>query len=192
MAERLDIERRMREKIYIIDYMEREINGNRLPSNLQVLRVFFYNHRHIKLNVPESAVLVLNEVKIFWTKARLPVQSDQRCLNKIKGLFEKWRILKKSSNRQTEIQQRNDNDFKQLLSELFDISLADVLSRTDVFEEDKQFLILQRENGRKAYIAKVDKSLQEKTGNHEKRIEEEESWRRRVYEEQKHAAVIQF
>lgn len=189
MASGLDIERRLRENIYIIDYMDREITGSRLPSNLQVLRVFFYNHRHLKVSVQESAVLVLKEVKSFWTKARLPVRKDQHCLAKIKDLFGKWRNLQRGSSRQSETQVRNENDFKQLLSELFDIASADVFSRTDVFEEDKKFLMLQREKGRKGYMAEVDESLQEKIEKREKRIEEEVR-RRRVHEEKKHAGML--
>lgn len=81
--------------IYLIGDVETQICGNQLPSNEQVLKVLFYNTRevHPREDIRVSAKLVIDEVKIFWEKARLPVQTQSRCIEILLALHEQWRSL---------------------------------------------------------------------------------------------------
>lgn len=59
----------LRDNIYLVDHLTNEIDGSKLPSDMQVLRTLFFNLRVVKLNIRDSAKLVIKEVFIFWEKA---------------------------------------------------------------------------------------------------------------------------
>ena len=73
---------KLRKKVFLVEFEEQQIIGSKLPSNLQVLRVLLYNMRYIKLSLRLKAHLVVDEVKVFWTKANLPIRDHQRCVGK--------------------------------------------------------------------------------------------------------------
>jgi len=70
----LAYELRDQTKIYLIGDDANQIIGSKLPSNMQVLKVLFYNLRKVKLNVRKSCSLVLKETIVFWEKARIPTR----------------------------------------------------------------------------------------------------------------------
>lgn len=91
----------LRDKIYLVYHYTNEITGSKLPSNIQVLRTLFFNLRIVKLNVRDSAKLVIKEVLIFWEKARIPTKTDKICINKVEMLYNEWRELQKHAGRTT-------------------------------------------------------------------------------------------
>ncbi|XP_050523024.1 uncharacterized protein LOC126895328 [Daktulosphaira vitifoliae] len=149
---------RSRDKIYLINYNENQIVGSKLPSNIEVLRVIFYNMRKVKLNLRTSAHLVIKEVEVFWEKARIPVRKFQRCIDKLESLYLEWRNLNKSSKRTSLIHENKEKDFIGKFNELFDISHANAMEIMTI-EEDKLFLMCQRDKETKVCMASSDYNL---------------------------------
>ena len=67
----------------LVGYISNQIVGAKLPSNWQVLRIFFYNVRVVKLTTKESAILVIQEVSIFWQKAQIPTKRPDHCVERL-------------------------------------------------------------------------------------------------------------
>lgn len=142
--------------IYLVGPINFSITGSKLPSNKQVLQVLFYNTRNVKLNLKESASLVIREVMIFWEKARIPTRQLQHCVTKLLKLHEEWRNLQKNAHRAKISFKERENLFVNNLDNLFDIAHAEVMTKLRI-EEDKQFLLAQRQPGRVGCLGAVDK-----------------------------------
>lgn len=144
--------------IYLIGSVQNQIIGSKLPSNRQVITVLFYNLREVKLNLRESAKLVIKETVIFWEKARIHTREQHHCISKLEALYQQWRDLQKLSKRTSETQKNKISDFIDKLDDLFDISHANVLNMIQN-EEDKKFLLLQRQKGRPGCMLGADYKL---------------------------------
>jgi hypothetical protein len=57
----------LRDKIYLVDHYNNGITGNKLPSNIQLLRIYFFNLCIVKLNLRYDAKIVMKEA-LFWEK----------------------------------------------------------------------------------------------------------------------------
>lgn len=164
---------RSNDKVFLVGYQKHQITGAKLPSNRQVLAVLFFNIRQVKLNVSESANLVIRECIIFWEKARIPTKSLPNCVKKLLNLYQVWKQLQKNANKKGKIFKEREEEFKQKLENLFDIAHADAFKIMKI-EEDKIFLKQQREQGRKGCMVGVDKALAEKENRkREREISEE-------------------
>jgi len=75
---------RMHDEVYLVGNVNNQIVGSKLPSIKQVLSMLFYNLRHVKLNLRESARLVFKETVLFWQEARIPVRDEQHFILKLK------------------------------------------------------------------------------------------------------------
>jgi hypothetical protein len=82
----------------------------------------------------------------------------QIALKKLKKLYEEWRKLDKNKTRTTELQKTHENKFEEQLDNLFDISHANALNLIKI-EEDKQFLLRQREKSRPGCMLGTDMKL---------------------------------
>lgn len=145
----------VRGKIYLIKDYANEITGSKLPSNLQVMKTLFFNIRVVKLNVRDSARLVIREVMVFWEKARIPTRDEKHCINKVMDLYKEWRLLQKHAGRTTVKHKQSEELFTDKFDNLFDIAHTDALILISI-EEDKQFLINQRKKGRAGYMYGID------------------------------------
>lgn len=145
----------LREKIYLINNHSNKISGGKLPSNLQVLKTLFFNMRVVKLNLRESARLIIREVLIFWDKARIPVRLEKHCISKVEALYNEWRTLQKHAGRNTPSHKEKEALYTSKFNDLFDVSHADAL-RMMKFETDRQFLINQRKKGRIGFMYGID------------------------------------
>lgn len=146
---------RQKDTIFLIGHMSHQITGSKLPSNCQVLRSLFYNIRQVKLNNKEAARLTIKEVLIFWEKAKIPTKDVQHCVAKLEKMYAEWRKLQKSAKRTASATQtQKEKEFKSSFDDLFDVAHQDALTKTA--EEDKQFLLLQREKGRSGCMGGVD------------------------------------
>lgn len=141
-----------------------------------MLSVLFYNLREVKLNVSESANLTVRECIIFWEKARIPTRPIQHCVKKLIDLYSSWRTLQKNSKKQQDIFKRREKEFEDSLDNLFDIAHADAFQLIKI-EEDKLFLLRQREPGRVGYLGGIDKKLSEKEEKVREKQEKEEKRR---------------
>lgn len=155
--------------IYLIGSMEHQIVGSKLPSNRQVLSTYFYNIRVFGLSKNESARIVINEVFVFWDKARIDRSAEWYCIKKLEKLHEQWDKIRKSHAKNKKEQ---EDAFLNSFDDLFDIAARDAL-KTMKNEDSKQFLIAQRKKGREGCLLGVDRKGQEKEEKKMKRLEDE-------------------
>ncbi|KAG0726492.1 hypothetical protein GWK47_004318 [Chionoecetes opilio] len=135
---------------------EPDILGARLPSREQVFLFFMYQHHVFKKTVPDSVSATSEKLKAIWGKAKLTTKTDANIRKNVKNLFEEYQALKKDRNRITDGAELKRKIWKGDLEDLFDISSADVLERRDILDEDKSFLISQREDRSSSSMAGVD------------------------------------
>lgn len=158
------------------------ITGAKLPSIRQVLQVFFHNVRFVKAageNARAMALLTINAVKIFWQQARIPMQYESRCVDKLIKLYEHYREIQKTApEKRSDAKKMVAQTFVNSLDDVFDIASNDAL-QTMRIEEDKQFLIMQRQKGRPGCMAGVDMALYEREMRSLKRIEKEQERKRK-------------
>ena len=114
-----------------------------------------YNTRIVKLDLRSSAKLVVEEVSIFWQKAKIPTKDVYRCIDKVLSLHKKWSDLQKHSSRISGTHTKRETEFCEKLNDLFDIAHAGALDMMKC-QEDKEFLLKQREKGRVGSMSGVD------------------------------------
>lgn len=114
--------------------------------------------REVKLNLHDSASLVIDETLIFWKKARIPTQDRSDCIKKCKKLYETLRNLEKHKTRQSESCRQKERQFEEGLNDLFDIAHANALNIITI-KEDKEFLLMQRRKGRPGCMLGIDRKL---------------------------------
>lgn len=158
MASTSGVQSRTKDKIFLVGYPIHQITGCKLPSNRQVLCVLFYNLRAVKLTVRESAKLAIREVFIFWEKARIPTKHEQDAITKLEKLHAEWRTLQKDRKKTSETVKNKFKQFVEKLDDLFDIAQQDALALMKS-EEDKAFLVKQRQKGRPGSMTGVDLKL---------------------------------
>jgi hypothetical protein len=146
-----------------------EITGSKLPSNCQVLRRFFHLHYTDKQTIQASATTTTREVLLFWEKAKIPTRQDCHIINKIKDLHSTWQLLKKSASRRTEVQQRKEEAFVEVFNDIFDIAHADASTLIKI-PEDREFLLAQREKGRRGCMGSIDTKLARKEDRRQQRV----------------------
>lgn len=163
--------------LYLIHHTEYQILGAKLPSNQQVLAVFLHN-RQLGFSIEDSAILVVREIEIFWSKARIPTSYSSYCRIKVIKLHEEWLKLKKGTyTHKSSKHDHKEKEFKDKLDDLFDIAHSNALN---VLKGDaKEFLLSQRKKGRVGSLAGIDKKGEEKEAKQLKRTEEEEKRRRK-------------
>lgn len=136
------------DSVYLLGSVcDQVICGGKLPSNRQALSVLFFNIRNVKLTLRDSSALVIDEIFIFWQKARIPTRRKDHCVKQLENLHGDWRKLQKGSSRKSEIQKQNENKFIDKLDDLFDIAHLNAESLI-TNEQDRQFLLMQRQKGR--------------------------------------------
>ena len=86
------------------------------------------------------------------------MRTEQHSIRKLELLHTKYCKLKKNSKRQSETQKINEAEFINDLDNLFDVAHMNALSLITI-EEDKDFLIAQREKGRRGCMISVDSAL---------------------------------
>lgn len=177
--------------IYLVGHPSSQIVGSKLPSIQQVLSVFFYNMREVKLNINESSKLVIKEVSVFWQKARIPIKAEQHCISKLQKYYYEWRDLQKLQHRKTETQQKKNEQFISTLNDLFDIAQADALNIMKI-EEDRSFLISQRQKNRPGSMLGVDLKITRKEERAAERLKVFEENRKRTYSEMEIASELNY
>ena len=75
-------------------------------------------------------------------------------------MYHKWRALQNHSKRKSSTKKQNVSEFSDEMDDLFDISHANALDMV-TNEEDKQFLLIQREKGRPGCMLGTNKKLAE-------------------------------
>lgn len=132
--------RKEHQDVYLIGEITPKISGRKLPTNKQVLQLLFYKTRELNMTVASSIADVFKEVKHFWDDAQIPVKSYYNARKQIDNLYNEYRDLQKFKSRDNFAQL--ENDFKNKLTVLFDISQKNVIDKLD--EEKKNFLLIQQ------------------------------------------------
>lgn len=149
---------RTQDGIFLVGYQAHQITGCKLPSKRQVLATLFFNLRTEKLNLRESARIAIQEVFVFWAKARIPTKHKQNAISKLEKLYAEWRTVQKNKNKQSDVVQNKLKAFASNLDDIFDIAHQDALTIMKS-EEDKEFLIKQRQKGRPGSMIGLDLKL---------------------------------
>lgn len=173
---------RKNDEIFLIGSVKDQILGCKLPSNRQVLSVLLFKLRRCTSSLRESASLLFDEVADFWQKARIPIKKKGHCIEKIENLYGTWRSLQKNASRQSEIEKKKREKFVDELDDLFDIAHIEALKMISI-EEDKLFLVSQRQKGRPGSMQGIDMTLALTEKRKEDRMVHESERRKRSYEE---------
>jgi len=94
-----------------------------------------------------------------------------------------WRQLQKSSKSNSEGKKRRETSFLYMLDDLFDIAHANALDLIQI-QEDKEFLISQRQKGRPGSMVGRDMCLARREERVAKQLELETSRKQKYKEEQ--------
>lgn len=172
-----------RERIFLVGRMTNQILGAKLPSKRQVLAVLFHKMRIESLSLRESARDVIRQTHVFWQKSGNVTRQDYHSVAQLEKLYSSWRDLEKRKNTEGNVHRDREQIFEKSLDELFDIAHADAykLAKSD---DSKEFLIAQREDGRKGCLLGADMKLVEKEQRIAERKEKEEKRKRKYNQEQ--------
>ncbi|XP_044593839.1 uncharacterized protein LOC123271268 [Cotesia glomerata] len=136
--------------VYLVGFQSSALNKRKLPSQRQVLSVFFYNLNFLKQSVRESARNVLNEVNDIWSLTGIPVIKSCNAISKIVRLHNEWILLKKNKSRNTQTQKSKEKRFSLKLDQIFDLALQK--SFNQLTETQKEFLSNERRAHRSSPI----------------------------------------
>ncbi|KAK2725446.1 hypothetical protein QYM36_000064 [Artemia franciscana] len=148
---------RSQTELYLIGSSVSELRGSKLPSLRMALGFFLHLHLELNETIRHSSAAAVTELAKFWRKARIPMRDHQNCQTKLEQAFEEWRLLKKNKARKSSTQQAREAAFVSRLEDLFDIAHADALNTMSI-QEDKDFLLAQREKGRRGSMVGVDET----------------------------------
>lgn len=171
-------------QIHLIGFEKSQILGSKLPTNKEVLQLFFYHVRTQAMSIHRSATLATREAILFWEKANIPTKKEQHCIDKLKKLYDQWRKIEKSSTRsrnKTKVHQKNESDFEKKINHIFDIAHSNVNKM--ISKEGQIFLQQQRSENRGSLVG-VDKKAMQKEQRKNDRIEKESERKRRYDESQ--------
>ena len=143
-------------EIYLLGSVIESLSGSKLPSNGDVLRLYVHKLKSAQTK-HDAAVTVIKKVQLFREKARIPVRHTDHATAQLEELVHKWERLKKNKGRTTATQVANEAALTDTFNDLFDVAHQDALQIVKI-EEDKQFLLAQREKGRRGVMTGVDVS----------------------------------
>lgn len=177
--------------LYLIGSIDHQIVGAKLPSNRQVLSVYFYNTRILQMNASESANLVVEEVAVFYSKARIPTAIQRNNALKVERLVEEYKLVQKNSKRNSLTQTTKEREFVDKLDDLFDMSHRDSMEliRDD---ETREFLTAQRKKGRIGCLLGIAQKEQMKEDKRELRLQQEEARKAKALDESKLNGISRF
>jgi hypothetical protein len=164
---------RSKTNIFLIGSTVNCINGAKLPSNLQVLQLFFHYHSNLKHTVKESCNLTYETVVNFWEKGGIPTRAKQHVIAKLESKYQQWRNIQRNCKRRSETQMQKEETFVKDFSLLFDIAHQDAIHMIKI-QEDRDFLTSQRD-GMQGCMTSIDmKKLKsdERKQQREKKFEE--------------------
>lgn len=168
--------------MFLLGTCVKKITGLKLPSNRQALGYFLHLHKDQNNTIREASTMTVEKIEEFWNRARIPTRYKQDCIKKVEVLFQRWQSLKKNSARRTVTQKNNEEEFISCFDDLFDIAHADALN-TILIEEDKAFLMAQREKGRRGAMSSVDTVLAKKEKKRAEKLIKEQERRKKSFSE---------
>ena len=159
-----------------------EVIGSKLPSNREVLGVVLHRLQLKKTTLRDVTLAVTPMVAQFWDMARIPMIRKDNIVTKIEKLHREYELLKKGRYRRSEAQISKEKDFEVLLDNLFDVAHGNALTMM-TNQEDKEFLLAQREPGRRGRMGGVDSVLAAQEARRSLRLEKAAAFSARKQEE---------
>lgn len=156
--------------IWLVGGRKSHLIGSRLPSKREVLQVYFHLHLSEGKTVRESSSALSDMILDYWNRARIPCKFKKHLILTLEKLVNNWQKLKKNKeNKKKRSKTLEDQEtiFAASLDALFDIAHPKALELIQV-QEDRDFLLAQRETGRRGMMQGVDMNLARK----EKRMQE--------------------
>jgi hypothetical protein len=147
-------ETRKENSVWLIGFPSNELP----PSWGEVLRRYFWLQCNNKLEIRNAVTEVVRAVMCIWEKVRIPTAEERNVIGKLERKVEQYRAIQKGKSRPSAPQIKKEDDIWEKLNELFDITHVDVLHIIKI-EQDREFLMAQREPRRRGYMAGVDKVL---------------------------------
>lgn len=176
---------RKKQEMYLLGQpLKTAILGNKLPSKGEVMSRFLYIHLSEKMTVRDSETAVIREVLPIWQRARIPTTQEYNAIKKLDDMFKVWQGLKKHSKRNSDAQRRQEQAFVHSRKELFDIAHANAIELIQI-QEDREFLLAQREPGRRGYMSGEDKKLALKEARSYERKRRQENYKLKSVQSQK-------
>jgi len=177
---------RSKTKLYLLGEPVTVLTGSKLPSLHMTLGLFLHHHIELKQTIRKSSAITITEIAKFWLKARLPIKDHQHCQTKLeKKVFDEWKLLNKNKGRTySTTQLSKEADFVSKLDDLFDVAHVNALTSPPVLQEDKDFLLAQREKGRRGSTVGVDQALTYKEKRASQRKIGEQTRRRKMEDRQ--------
>lgn len=164
--------------IDLIGRTSHQITGAKLPSNRQVLKVFFHNIRFVKLSSIDSARLAIKSAQVFWEQARIPTKYEARSVDKLLKIYDTWKKIQRTiPEKRVGATKKFQDDFVDILDDLFDIAQANAMETMKI-AEDQAFLKMQRQKGRPGCMIGVDNILYGKEQRLAERLEKEQQRKR--------------
>ena len=152
---------RSKDGVFLLGHTNDSLIGAKLPAIGDVMHLYLHKLKNCAKTKHEAASQTISEVEPFWHKARIPMRPRHHAIDQLENLMSRWEKLKKNKGRRTNTQIAHEEDLTETFCNLFDIAHQDALSLIKI-EEDKAFLIAQREKGRTGVMAGVDVSLVKK------------------------------
>lgn len=93
---------KLRKDFYVplVGYISNQIVGAKLPSNRQVLSVFFYNVRVVNIATKEIAASIGDSRSFhFLAKSIIPTRRIDHCVDKLLKLYDEWKRFQKNLTR---------------------------------------------------------------------------------------------
>lgn len=122
----------------------------------------------------------MREAILFWNKAGIPIKQEYHCVEKLEKIYNEWRGICKHSSRQSEKQNKKEEEFVKKVNQLFDIAHSNAMNMMP--KDGQTFLANQRSEKREGGLAGVDIKAMQKEKRRNDRIEKETERKRRHYE----------
>lgn len=189
---KLQVVTRKSTDIWLVGQTLTTLSQTKLPNKREALSIFFHYKNDLNLNIRDSAQCAATDVLIVSEKANIPTRLKKHVIDKIENLFRERQKLKKNKEKKTKCSdfiKQKEEDWKLSLEGLFDIAHANALNTMKI-DEDKDFLLAQRQKGRPGKMGPVDKSfvkkvteLERKKKRFDKMKEREEESKGMLFEE---------
>ena len=143
--------------IWLVGATNETFQTSKLPSRGDILKVLFYYHTDEAMSLKESIDKSVSLLLPIWEMARIPTKARNHVVEHVRKLHAEWQCLKKNINRSSATNLSNQEKFCERLDDLFDIAHQGAMSTIKI-EEDRLFLVAQREKGRRGKMGGVDKA----------------------------------
>ena len=169
--------------LWLIGQMSDSLPSNKLPSKREVMSLFYYYKKMTKQTVHDAAHLTNNDTLDVWVKAHIPTRLKKHVVQKVEDLFKEYdKLIKNKENKakRSETLRKKEEEWNQGLDNLFDIAHARAMEMMSI-QEDREVLIAQRQTGRLGKMGSIDKVLEKRESNVQKR---RENYKRRIDKEE--------